>query len=247
VRRPSTLRPLVVMPTFEEARNIRQAILGVRRELGIATVLVVDDEGTDGTADLAEAVGDETGNVEVLRRRGKEGLARAYQAGFAWGLDHGHDPLIGMDADLSHDASALPRLLAAVLEGADVAVGSRYVPGGATLNWPLSRRMLSRGGNFDASHALHTGVADMTSAFRAYRAEALRAVDLDGLQARGYGFLIELIHRMRQAGLTITEVPIVFADRVEGISKMSPRIAAEAFSVVTRIAVAEFPGRLRGS
>jgi dolichol-phosphate mannosyltransferase len=236
--RPPT-GPLVVLPTYEESANIRDALSGIRRALGAASVLVVDDEGGDGTADLAESVGRELGQIEVMRRSGKQGLAKAYIAGFRWGLDHGYDTLIGMDADLSHDATALPRLVQAIADGADVAVGSRYVPGGSTVNWPLSRRVLSRGGNWYASHLLATGVSDMTSAFRAYRAETLRQVDLAGLEAEGYGFLLELIHRCRQQGATVTEVPIVFADRVRGNSKMSPRIAVEAFQVVTRIGVRE--------
>jgi dolichol-phosphate mannosyltransferase len=217
----------------------------IRRAVGSATVLVVDDDGGDGTADLAEATGRTLGGVEVLRRGAKQGLASAYVAGLQWGLARGFDVLIGMDADLSHDATALPRLLQAVADGADVAVGSRYVPGGSTVNWPWSRRLLSRGGNWYASHALRTGVKDMTSAFRAYRAEALRAVDLGGLRAEGYGFLLELIHRLRQSRAEIVEVPIVFADRFRGNSKMSPVIAIEAFVTVTEIAITELPHRWR--
>ncbi len=237
--------PLVILPTFREAANIGDALAGIRRELHDATVLVVDDDGGDSTADVAESVGKELGAVEVLRRSGKQGLARAYLAGFVWGLERGHDVLIGMDADLSHDATALPRLVQAIADGADVAVGSRYVPGGSTVNWSLGRRLLSRGGNWYASHALATGVSDMTSAFRAYRAEALRSVDLHALRAEGYGFLLELIHRLRQNGETIVEVPIVFADRVRGNSKMSPAIALEAFRIVSQIAIRERPHRRR--
>jgi dolichol-phosphate mannosyltransferase len=242
-RRPPA-GPLVVLPTYQEAENIRDALAGIRRALRAATVVVVDDEGGDGTADLAEAASHELGQIEVLRRPAKRGLAGAYIAGFKWGLERGHDVLIGMDADLSHDATALPRLMQAIGDGADVAVGSRYVPGGSTVNWPLGRRLLSRGGNWYASHLLATGVSDMNSAFRAYRADVLRGVVLEDLQAEGYGFLLELIHRLRQNDATIVEVPIVFADRVRGNSKMSPVIAAEAFRTVTEIAVRELPVRV---
>lgn len=238
--------PLVIVPTYLEAANIRDVLEGIRAAVGTATVLVVDDDGGDGTADLAEAAARDLGQVQVVRRHGKRGLASAYIAGLRWGMERGYEVLIGMDADLSHDATALPRLLEAIGEGADVAVGSRYVPGGMTVNWPLSRRLLSRGGNWYASHVLSTGVADMTSAFRAYRAEALRGVDLDGLRAEGYGFLLELIHRLRQDGAVIVEVPIVFADRIRGNSKMSLVIAVEAFRTVTAIAIRELPRRWRG-
>jgi dolichol-phosphate mannosyltransferase len=236
--------PLVILPTYREAANIRDALEGIRAAVGTATVVVVDDEGGDGTADVAEIAGRELGQVEVLRSA-KQGLAAAYIAGIRWGLEHDFEVLIGMDADLSHDATALPRLVQAIGDGADVAVGSRYVPGGSTVNWPLGRRVLSRCGNWYASHVLATGVADMTSAFRAYRAESLRGVDLEALRAEGYGFLLELIHRLRQNGATIVEVPIVFADRIRGNSKMSPVIAVEAFRTVTEIAIRELPRRWR--
>ena len=235
----------MILPTYREAANIRDALAGIRAAVGSATVVVVDDEGGDGTADLAERVGRELGQVEVLRRDRKEGLASAYIAGFRWGMDRGYEVIVGMDADLSHDATALPRLLQAIGDGADVAVGSRYVPGGSTVNWPRGRRVLSRAGNWYASHILGTGVADMTSAFRAYRTEALAEVDLQALRAEGYGFLLELIHRLRQNGASIVEVPIVFADRIRGNSKMSPVIAVEAFRTVTEIAIQELPRRWR--
>jgi dolichol-phosphate mannosyltransferase len=242
---PSPAGPLVILPTYREAANIRDTLEGIRAAVGTAMVVVVDDEGGDGTADVAEVAARELGQVEVLRRGAKQGLAAAYIAGIRWGLERDYTVLIGMDADLSHDATALPRLLQAIGDGADVAVGSRYVPGGSTVNWPLGRRVLSRCGNWYASHILSTGVADMTSAFRAYRADSLREVDLEALRAEGYGFLLELIHRLRQNGATIVEVPIVFADRIRGNSKMSPIIAVEALRTVTQIAIRELPRRWR--
>lgn len=233
---PKTTGPLIIMPTYREAANIVRALQRVRTSLVSSRVLVVDDDGGDGTADLAEQAGRELGRVEVVRRPGKAGLASAYRAGFTWGLERGYDVLVGMDADLSHDATALPRLLAALEAGADVVVGSRYVPGGSTVNWPLGRRALSRWGNRYAAHALGSGVADLTSAFRAYRAEALRGVDFSGLKAEGYGFLIELAYQLERSGAKLAEVPVQFINRAEGRSKMSPKIAVESLRVVTLLA-----------
>ena len=234
---------VVILPTYREAANLEEVLGGIRTALPDAEILVVDDDGGDGTADLADKIAEKLGRISVLRQPAKGGLGKAYLAGFAWGLDHGYDVLVGMDADLSHPPSVLPRLVGAVAAGADVAVGSRYVPGGATVNWSLLRRALSRGGNLYASGVLSTGVADMTSAFRAYRADALRSIDLTALHAHGYGFMVELLYRLRRRGASVTEVPIVFADRVRGTSKMTPDIAVEAFRVVTRIAVTERPRR----
>jgi dolichol-phosphate mannosyltransferase len=224
------------MPTYREAANIGRALRQVRTSVSSAHVLVVDDEGGDGTADLAEQAGRALGRVDVLRRPGKAGLASAYRAGFCWGLQRGYDVLVGMDADLSHDATALPRLLGALSDGADVVVGSRYVPGGSTVDWPLGRRVLSRWGNWYAAHALASSVADLTSAFRAYRASALRAVDFEALRAEGYGFLIELAYQLERSGASFAEVPVQFINRAEGRSKMSPKIAVESLRVVTLLA-----------
>jgi dolichol-phosphate mannosyltransferase len=243
---PETGGPLVIMPTYREAANIGRAIERVRTTVASASVLVVDDDGGDGTAAVAEQVGRELGRVEVLRRPGKAGLASAYQAGFSWGLQRGYDVLVGMDADLSHDATALPRLLAALSAGADVAVGSRYVPGGSTVNWPLGRRALSRWGNWYAAHALGSSVSDLTSAFRAYRAATLRTVDFGALRAEGYGFLIELAHQLEGTGAKFAEVPVQFINRAEGRSKMSPKIAVESLRVVTLLAWSGRRHRRRG-
>jgi glycosyltransferase involved in cell wall biosynthesis len=242
---PRTTGPLIIMPTYREAANIVRALERVRTSLPTSSVLVVDDDGGDGTAALAEQAGRELGGVEVLRRPGTAGLASAYRAGFAWGLERGYEVLVGMDADLSHDATALPRLLGALEVGADVVVGSRYVPGGSTVNWPLGRRVLSRLGNWYAAHALGSGVADLTSAFRAYRAAALRSVDFSALKAEGYGFLIELAYQLERSGAKLAEVPVQFINRAEGRSKMSPKIAVESLRVVTLLAWSgrRHPGR----
>ncbi len=194
---------------------------------------MVDDGSPDGTADIAERVGKELGNIEVLRRHQKSGLGSAYRAGFRWGLDRDFDACVEMDADLSHEPEALPDLVGALGPECELAVGSRYVPGGVIPNWAWHRRLLSRGGNVYASALLGLGVADSTSGFRAYAASLLRRIDLDHIRADGYGFQIEMTYQARRAGAGITEVPIRFVDRVDGRSKMSTVIVVEAFGLVT--------------
>ncbi len=198
-----------------------------------ARVLVVDDGSPDGTADLAEAVGRELGGIEVLRRPAKAGLGSAYREGFRWGLDRGFQILVEMDADLSHDPATLPALIQAAADGADLALGSRYVPGGGIPRWTWHRRMLSRWGNGYAAWALGLDVADATSGFRAYRAEILGRIDLPSVRADGYGFQIEMVYRVATSGGKVVEVPIHFTDRTRGTSKMSARIIVEALALVT--------------
>lgn len=226
-------RPLVVIPTYQEAENIATTLHRARAALPGAAILVVDDGSPDGTADLAEAAGVEVGGVEVLRRGEKSGLGSAYRAGFARGLAAGHDVLIEMDADLSHDPSDLPRLVAAIDDGADLAIGSRYVPGGETPHWPWHRLMLSRWGNRYVAFALRVPVVDATAGFRAYRAETLTAIDYETTSADGYAFQVEMAYRVTRAGRRIAEIPIRFTDRVRGTSKMSGRIVVEAMALVT--------------
>jgi len=224
---------LVVLPTYNEVENIDRVLRRIRAALADATVLVVDDGSPDGTADAAEVLGKELGNIEIMRRQGKSGLGSAYRAGFRWGLDRGFDACVEMDADLSHDPDALPDLVGALSGGCELAVGSRYVPGGIIPNWAWHRRLLSRGGNVYASALLGLGVADSTSGFRAYAASVLRRIDLDRIRADGYGFQIEMTYQAKRAGAPIVEVPIRFVDRVEGESKMSTFIVVEAFGLVT--------------
>lgn len=227
------MRTLVVVPTYVEAQNITELLARVRAAVPHADLLVVDDNSPDGTADVAEEVAQRLGQIEVLRRPTKSGLGSAYRAGFSIGIDRGYEVLVQMDADLSHDPDALRGLLAALDSGADVAIGSRYVPGGQIPHWPVHRRALSRYGNLYASFALETGVADATSGFRAYRADALKAADFRTTRAKGYGFQIELAHRLSRLGARIVEAPIVFTDRVRGTSKMSWGIFAEELLLVT--------------
>lgn len=226
------MRVLVVLPTYNEAENIERVLGEIRKAMPEGGVLVVDDGSPDGTADMAERVGVELGNVEVLRRPAKAGLGSAYRAGFAWGLERGWDALVEMDADFSHDPAALPELVAPLDRGVDLSVGSRYVPGGSIPNWAWHRRLLSEWGNRYASAALGLHVKDSTSGFRAYRADMLRRLDLGRIRADGYGFQIEMVHQVLLHGGRVGEVPIRFVDRVEGKSKMSGRIVVEALLLV---------------
>ncbi|MGO9029026.1 MAG: polyprenol monophosphomannose synthase [Acidimicrobiales bacterium] len=227
------MRVLVVIPTYNESDNIDRVLRRVRSALPDATVLVVDDGSPDGTADLAETIGKELGQIEVLRRMEKSGLGSAYRAGFRWGLDRGYEACVEMDADLSHDPDALPGLVAPLDKGFELVVGSRYVSGGSIPNWAWHRRLLSRGGNVYASALLGLGVTDSTSGFRAYAASVLDRIALDKVRADGYGFQIEMTYQAKRAGAPIVEVPIRFVDRVEGESKMSLFIVMEALGLVT--------------
>ena len=224
---------LVVLPTYNESENIDHVLRRIRAALPEGTVLVVDDGSPDGTADQAEILGKELGNIEVMRRAGKSGLGSAYRAGFRWGLDHGFDACIEMDADLSHEPEALPSLVAPLEDGVELVIGSRYIPGGIIPNWAWHRRLLSRGGNLYASSLLGLGVSDATAGFRCYAAPLLQRLDLDGVRAEGYGFQIEMTYESRKVGASILEVPIRFVDRVEGESKMSTFIVVEALGLVT--------------
>jgi dolichol-phosphate mannosyltransferase len=224
---------LVVIPTYNESENIDRVLRRVRGALPDATVLVVDDGSPDGTGDIAEKVGAEIGNIEILRRAEKSGLGSAYRAGFRWGLDRGFDVCVEMDADLSHDPDALPDLVAPLDKGFELVIGSRYVPGGSIPNWAWHRRLLSRGGNVYASTLLGLGVTDSTAGFRAYSASVLNRIALDDIRAEGYGFQIEMTYQAKRAGAPIVEVPIRFVDRTEGESKMSTFIVVEALGLVT--------------
>lgn len=227
------MQVLVVIPTYNESENIDRVLRRVRGALPDATVLVVDDGSPDGTGDIAEKVGAEIGNIEILRRAEKSGLGSAYRAGFRWGLDRGFDVCVEMDADLSHDPDALPDLVAPLGKGFELVIGSRYVPGGSIPNWAWHRRLLSRGGNVYASTLLGLGVTDSTAGFRAYSASVLNRIALDDIRAEGYGFQIEMTYQAKRAGAPIVEVPIRFVDRTEGESKMSTFIVVEALGLVT--------------
>jgi dolichol-phosphate mannosyltransferase len=227
------VRTLVVIPTYQEAENIADVLDRVRAVVPSADVLVVDDSSPDGTADLAEVTGKELGGISVLRRPAKQGLGPAYKAGFTQGLDAGYEVLVEMDADLSHDPAALPELLAEVERGADLAIGSRYVPGGSVPGWPKHRLWLSKAGNRYSAAVLGVHLSDVTAGFRAYRAEVVREIGLDHVHSQGYGFQVEMAYKVLRGGGTVVEVPITFRDRVRGTSKMSLWIVGEAVRQVT--------------
>lgn len=236
------MRTLVVVPTYLEVENIEEALTRLRTHAPDVDVLVVDDSSPDGTADVAKRVATELGQIDVLVRPKKTGLGEAYRAGFAVGIERGYEVLVQMDADLSHDATALPSLLAEVHEGrAELSIGSRYIPGGSVPNWPWHRRALSRWGNRYSGFMLACGVHDMTSGFRAYRRDVLDAVKYSETRAVGYGFQIELAYRVSRWGGRIVEVPITFTDRVRGHSKMSPKVAFEELWLVTWWSVRDRP------
>jgi glycosyltransferase involved in cell wall biosynthesis len=227
------VRTLVVVPTYEEAANVAEVLRRIRKEVPGCEVLVVDDASPDGTADLADEVGADLGGISVLRRPAKAGLGSAYLSGFADGLSRGFDVLVEMDADLSHDPADLPALVSAAVHGADLVIGSRYVAGGSIPDWTWRRAILSRWANRYAALVLGLAVNDATSGYRAYRAGALRQIDLDHVRAYGYGFQVEMTYRLVRRGGRVVEIPVAFHDRREGQSKMSLPIVFEAFALVT--------------
>ena len=234
---------LVVLPTYQEAENIADVLRRLRGAVPSVDILVVDDSSPDGTAEIARSAGVDMGAIEVLVRSSKLGLGSAYRDGFLQGLRHGYHVLVEMDSDLSHNPAALPGLLQAIRDGADLAVGSRYVPGGSIPDWSVFRRALSRVGNRYAARVLALPLADATSGFRAYRADIVRRLDLGAVRADGYGFQIEMAYRVARAGGHIVELPIEFLDRRRGASKMSPRIIVEALLLVTWLGLRDRRGR----
>lgn len=226
-----TDRVTVVIPTYNERENLAHIVPAVTHQ-GFR-VLVVDDNSPDGTGDLASRLASEDARVSTLHRREKQGLGPAYAAGFDRALEDGAEIIVEMDADFSHNPIDLPRLVQAIGEGADLAIGSRYVPGGSTPEWPLHRRLISRGGNFYVRIMLGIEIRDATAGFRAYRAEALKKLPYRTAEASGYGFQVEMAWRAVQNGLAIVEVPISFRDRAHGTSKMGADIVREAMALVT--------------
>jgi dolichol-phosphate mannosyltransferase len=234
--------PWLILPTYNEAENV-QAIVAAAGEVleGAARdgfrVLIVDDGSPDGTGRIADEMAAEREWLEVLHRSEKNGIGPAYLAGFRHALEHGAGYVMEMDSDFSHDPADLARLLAATDGGsagggADLALGSRYVPGGGVSDWGMLRRFISEGGSLYARLVLGLRVRDLTGGFKCFRSEVLQAIDLDSVRSQGYAFQVELTYRAVQAGFAVVEVPIVFRDRQHGTSKMSWRIAAEAMWLV---------------
>jgi dolichol-phosphate mannosyltransferase len=233
--------PWLILPTFNEAENIElivAAALGVLRDASPDgfTILVVDDDSPDGTGRIADRLVAEHDEVAVLHRTAREGLGPAYIAGFTHALANGADYVFEMDSDFSHDPKDLARLLSAVRDGdADLALGSRYVAGGAVLDWGVVRRIISRGGSLYAAVILGLTVRDLTGGFKCFSREVLEAIDLPSVQAYGYAFQVELTNRTIRNGFRVVEVPITFRDRQRGTSKMSAKIAIEAMFLVPRL------------
>lgn len=232
---------LVVVPTYNEAENITRLIAAVLTQGLQFDVLVVDDGSPDGTADLVAAIAAHTPRVQLLRRTGKLGLGTAYIAGFREGLRQGYRYLCEMDADFSHQPHYLPVLLAVAERAADVALGSRNVPGGRVENWSRVRQLISRGGSAYARTLLGLPIRDVTGGYKCFRASVLQQLDLAAINANGYGFQVELNYRCHQAGFRLHEIPIVFPDRVAGQSKMSQQIVWEAALLVLRLRLSQNP------
>lgn len=228
-------KTLVIIPTFNERENLPLIIDRLlTAEADRVNVLVVDDSSPDGTGELADELAAKDERIKVLHREGKGGLGGAYIAGFKWGLERDYEVLCEMDADGSHAPEQLHLLLDRIDAGAEMVIGSRYVRGGKTVNWPASRQILSRGGNIYASVALGAGLSDITGGYRAYRREVLEGIDLDAVDSAGYVFQVDLAFRAVEAGFDVREVPITFTERELGESKMSSNIVSEAMLQVTK-------------
>ena len=236
---------VVVIPTYNERLNLPLIVRRVRAATPDADVLVVDDASPDGTGELADSLAAEDERVRVLHRTAKDGLGAAYLAGFAWALERGHDVVVEMDADGSHQPEQLPSLLAALAD-ADLVIGARWIPGGRVENWPRHREVLSRGANVYARLLLGIPLHDATGGYRAFRRETLQKIGLEGVESRGYCFQVDLALRTLRAGLRVREVPITFVERVHGSSKMSQDVILESMVKIARWGVRDRLRALRG-
>lgn len=222
------MKSLVIVPTYNESENIERLVREVLTNLPDTELLIIDDNSPDGTGGIVDSLASANHAIHVLHRPKKMGMGNAYNQGFRYAREHGYDVVFEMDADFSHKPSDLPRLLEN-LPGNGLVIGSRYVDGGGTVNWGLTRKLISKFGNLYARTILNMRVRDITAGFRCYSVEALAKVDLDQVKADGYGFQVEMAYRIKQAGYGIREVPILFEDRRAGQSKMSREIVLEAF------------------
>jgi dolichol-phosphate mannosyltransferase len=240
---PGTERALVVIPTYNERVNLPVIVPAVLQQDPRINVLVVDDNSPDGTGAIADALAAESARVHVLHRAAKEGLGKAYLAGFTWALEHGFDLILEMDADFSHDPKFLPELIKAAGE-ADLVIGSRYKAGVNVINWPMSRLLLSIGANQYARWITGLPLTDSTGGFKCFRRAVLQAIDFSRVRSNGYAFQIEMSYRAWRKGFRLVEVPIVFTDRIEGQSKMNKRIVREAIWMVWWLRLRALVGRL---
>lgn len=227
------MKTLIIIPTYNEYENLQPLLRSIFSYAPHTDILIVDDNSPDGTGELADQLHENDSRIHVVHRPGKLGLGTAYVDGFKYAISHGYDAAFEMDADFSHDPQYLPNFLLAI-EDAHLVIGSRYIPGGATPNWSLTRRLISGCGNIFARFMLGIPVHDCTAGYRCYRREVLESIDLDSIQSQGYAFQVELAYRVMKQGFVIVETPIVFMDRRVGKSKMSRKIVAEAFFYVLR-------------
>lgn len=239
-------RAVVCVPTYNERDNVEPLVRALGEVLDPARdrVLVIDDNSPDGTGAIADRLANELPWVSVLHRERKKGIGAAYLAGFAVALDTGAEFVLETDCDFSHDPVDVPRLISACMDGAGVALGSRWVEGGGTVNWGLGRRVVSRGGSLYARLVLGVGIRDLTGGFKCFRREVLQAIDLDAIATRGYGFQIEGTYRALRAGFRVVELPITFVDRRVGESKMTSGIVFEAMRQVPLLRLRALTGRL---
>jgi dolichol-phosphate mannosyltransferase len=236
-------RGLVVVPTYNERANLQQIAPLILQQDPRIELLVVDDSSPDGTGQIADELAAADPRVHVLHRATKEGLGKAYLAGFRWALDHGYDLIFEMDADFSHDPRFIPDFLRAI-ENADLVIGSRYKTGVNVINWPISRLLLSLGANQYARVLTGLPLADSTGGFKCFRRQVLEVIDFEQVRSNGYAFQIEMSFRAWKKGFRLVEIPIVFIDRVEGQSKMNKRIVREAIWMVWWLRLQALVGRL---
>jgi dolichol-phosphate mannosyltransferase len=236
-------RTVVVIPTYNEIGNIASVIDRILNTDAEAHVLVVDDNSPDGTGELVDQLASDDSRIHVLHRTEKNGLGAAYGAGFRWALAHDYDFIVEMDADGSHQPEELPRLTALLESGCDLAIGTRWIPGGVIKNWPAYRKLISRSGTAYARLMLRSKLHDLTSGYRGFRADSLRAIDLGTVNSQGYCFQIEMAWLFERSGGRVGEFPITFVEREEGVSKMSTGIVVEALAKVTSWGLASAFGR----
>jgi dolichol-phosphate mannosyltransferase len=220
-------RLLIIIPTYNEVQNIKELIAEIRKCLSDCGLLIVDDNSPDGTANTVKEMQRHDKNIYLIQRDGKLGLASAMKIGFRWGLNHGYEYLCEMDADLSHNPRCLKKFIGNI-DDYDFVVGSRYIPGGGVMNWPLGRRILSKLGSLYARSILSAPLSDFTGGFNMWRRKVLEDIDLDTIKSEGYGFLIEMKYKAYRKGFSFLEVPIIFEDRTRGVSKISKTIILEA-------------------
>lgn len=226
---------LIILPTYNERDNLEPLVAAVHGALPDAHLLVIDDGSPDGTGELADRLAAADDRIQVVHRPGKQGLGTAYRLGFRHAIERSYDYVFEMDSDFSHDPKDLPRLLEAARGGADLVIGSRWVEGGGTVNWTLSRKLISRGGSLYARTILGVGIRDLTAGFKCFRRQTLERIDLPSVRSNGYSFQVEMNYRVVKAGMRVVEVPVTFVDRRVGQSKMSRAIFLEAVVMVWRL------------